>query len=202
MKKLIAVSFVALMASTNVMAEMSPKMYVGAGVGSTLNTEFSAGEDTWEADNSPMNFSLMFGAELNEMFRVEAELNINGDAEYEEYTSATNNYSQTYSQSSLMANGYFSIPTGSFIKPYLGLGVGYVKHSFEEKDTFGGTTTTNDKSGSNFAYQGMIGLDFALPDSPLTFGVEYKYLQTEFTEFDNVVDITSQSVMATARYAF
>ncbi len=204
MKKLIAVSFVALMPSSNVMAEMSPKMYVGAGFGSTLNTDFNVNDEKWDHDSGVMSFSLMFGAELNEMFRVEGELSINGDSEYKIRDNTWNeNYSQTYNQKSLMANGYFSVPTGSIIKPYFGLGVGFVKHSVDEIiDPDVGTTETNSKSGTNFAYQGMIGVDFALPNSPLTFGVEYKYLQTEFSEFSNTWDVNSQSVMATARYAF
>ena len=198
MKKLIAVSFVALMASSNVMAEMSPKMYVGAGLGLTTNTTLTIDADGIKSSmNDPvLNTSLMFGAELNKMFRVEAELNYNGTHEYAENSDTDTEYDRT----SFMANAFFTAPIDSAIKPYLGLGLGYADQSFYWKEKSTGDSETLESS--NFAYQGMIGAEYSLNDK-LNVGIEYKYFMADFDlPSGGAMDVSSQSVTAKVRYSF
>jgi opacity protein-like surface antigen len=80
-------------------------------------------------------------------------------------------FSGNVSTTSILGNTYWDIPTGSKFRPYLGVGIGAgilggkIKDQGQEADV----------TGSSFAYQGKVGLEYELARKGNAF-VEFKYL--------------------------
>ncbi|MBD5404992.1 porin family protein [bacterium] len=75
------------------------------------------------------------------------------------------------------ANAYVGLPLLPIIKPYIGMGFGYMQQEFK----YSGEKT---KSDWTVVPQYMLGLDVSLPLIPIAGGVEYRYIDTKFKGFE------------------
>jgi len=95
---------------------------------------------------------------------------------------------------SLMVNGYFDIPTGTALTPYILAGIGAAD---VEADILGDTL-----GDTVFAYQVGVGLAWALNDHVIL-DLKYKYFQTdEVEDSDLEVEISSHQIQVGLRYQF
>jgi OmpA-OmpF porin, OOP family len=105
----------------------------------------------------------------------------------------------------VMANLYYDIDTGTPLEVYLGMGVGLSDLSLHEVSTAGARLF--DGSALVFAYQPMIGVDYALNDR-LSIGLQYRYFATSAASFHDAaghefsVDSASHNILATVTYSF
>lgn len=86
----------------------------------------------------------------------------------------------------LLVNGYYDIPTGTKFRPYIGAGIGVGFISGKIKDE---GTETDLGSGSSFAYQGKLGLQYEVAKKGNAF-VEFKYLGISSYKSDAGSDIS------------
>ncbi|MGJ0604539.1 outer membrane protein [Cylindrospermopsis raciborskii] len=71
----------------------------------------------------------------------------------------------------ILLNGYYDIPTGSKLRPYIGGGIGLGFFRGDVKDNFGGSTNID---GSSFAWQAKAGVQYEVVRKGNIFG-ELKY---------------------------
>lgn len=85
------------------------------------------------------------------------------------------------------ANAYVGLPLLPVIKPYVGMGLGYLKQELKMpiEDT---DATYKTKSDWTVVPQYMIGLDVSLPLIPVAGGVEYRYIDSKFKGFDDTTE--------------
>ncbi|MFM5890771.1 MAG: P44/Msp2 family outer membrane protein, partial [Dolichospermum sp.] len=76
------------------------------------------------------------------------------------------------SQTTLLVNGYYDIPTKSKLRPYLGAGIGFGLISPNIKEQ-GSKIDTSDST--SFAYQGKIGVEYEVVEKGNAF-VEFRYV--------------------------
>jgi len=107
-----------------------------------------------------------------------------------------------------MVNGIMDINTGTKWTPFLGIGIGMSRVSYNSVKTKDGTTATIDTSDNVFAYQGMLGLAYEISES-WKIDLEYRYFHTRDTTFRDAsgTDISfdcnsNHSVIAGVRYLF
>jgi outer membrane protein OmpA-like peptidoglycan-associated protein len=130
--------------------------------------------------------------------------------------------SGTAATSALMFNGYydFNLGAGSFIQPYVGLGVGWAWSSLDQIKTVSPTSASTQTniagSESNFAYQAILGAAFPISAVPgLALTAEYRYFATldighdatvyrptGFSRSVTEVESANHSVLIGLRYAF
>lgn len=93
------------------------------------------------------------------------------------------------SSTALMANAYYDLENDTRFTPYIGAGIGVAHVDF---DTAGGD------EGTEFAYQGIVGVNYAI-DPKWHVGAEYRYFAT--TEVENS-DYDNHAVVGNVRYQF
>jgi outer membrane protein OmpA-like peptidoglycan-associated protein len=146
--------------------------------------------------------------------RVEGEVNYRkNDIDSANIGNARNAPGGDKSTLGLMVNALIDYDFG-FVQPYIGAGIGYAWT--EVSASQGGTTIVDDTVG-NFAYQGIVGLNFPISPVPgLYITAEYRYFATLENEFDtssafrarvpgaNTVDIdnANHSFLIGITYAF
>jgi OmpA-OmpF porin, OOP family len=108
-----------------------------------------------------------------EPFRVEGEL----EYRRSNYGAARVGGEDTLSTTSLMLNGYYDFQNDSSLKPYVGAGIGWARHDISDEGF--------DDSG--IAYQGTIGIAYALSDS-MDLDFAYRYFATADPDFPGVDD--------------
>lgn len=155
--------------------------YVGAGVGSS-KTKISADEKI-NMDGKTA-FSVYSGMEIPlPLIPIRAEV------EYLQLDSDKNGFdAKTYG---VGANAYVGLPLLPIVKPYIGMGLGYMKQELKDD---------GDKVKSDWTVvpQYMLGLDVSLPLIPIAGGVEYRYLDTKFKGFnDDDGDFSAKSKIHT-----
>jgi outer membrane protein OmpA-like peptidoglycan-associated protein len=102
-----------------------------------------------------------------------------------------------------MVNAIYGFNTGSDFTPYIGGGVGYLQHSFDSVTPIGGAIVDDDDGG--LAYQGIIGLGYALTPGIELF-VDYRYLASEDLDMTNSagvsvdVEYDSHTILAGLRF--
>jgi OmpA-OmpF porin, OOP family len=105
----------------------------------------------------------------------------------------------------VMANLYYDIDTGTPLEVYVGIGVGLSDLSLHDVSSAGARLF--DGSDLVFAYQPMIGVDYALNDR-LSIGLQYRYFATTAAHFHDTaghafsVASASHNILATVTYAF
>lgn len=105
----------------------------------------------------------------------------------------------------VMANLYYDFDTGTPLEVYLGIGVGFSDLSLHDVSTAGARLF--DGSGLVFAYQPMIGVDYALNDR-WSIGLQYRYFATTAASFHDAaghafsVATASHNILATITYSF
>lgn len=90
------------------------------------------------------------------------------------------------STSSVLVNGYYDIPTGSKFRPYIGAGIGAGIISAKIKDQ---GTERDLGTGSSFAYQGKVGLQYEIAKKGNVFA-ELKYLGISSYKSDSGNDVS------------
>ena len=90
------------------------------------------------------------------------------------------------STTSVLVNGYYDIPTGSKFRPYIGAGIGVGIISGKIKDQ---GTEIDLGSGSSFAYQGKVGLQYEIAKKGNAFA-EFKYLGISSYKSDSGNDVS------------
>ncbi|MEX2649951.1 MAG: outer membrane beta-barrel protein [Alphaproteobacteria bacterium] len=75
-----------------------------------------------------------------------------------------------------MVNALYGFDTESDFTPYVGAGVGWLRHGFDNVTPIGGGFIDDDDGG--FAYQGIAGLGYALTETIELF-IDYRYLRSE-----------------------
>ena len=171
----------ALVAMTSGAAVANPvwDLYTGLSIGAGAETVFG-GED--KKTSAAQSFGGILGIDLP-AFRIEGEYN---------YL----HQSDTHANLAFF-NAYFKMPS-TVVKPYLGLGVGWV---FDGK---------NDKYNIDFestaAYQGMLGVTLDTPALPFKFDIEARtvYMPDIYKiEADNTTpDVLHYEARIKARYIF
>jgi len=105
----------------------------------------------------------------------------------------------------VMMNAYLDLMNGSRIEPYIGFGLGVTSLSLTAKSPSGSRLI--DSSAHSFAFQPIIGVDFALTDR-LSVGLQYRYVKSvdpwlTTTSGQRIsVNNASHNVLATLTYHF
>ncbi|MCB1537933.1 MAG: porin family protein [Rhodospirillales bacterium] len=101
----------------------------------------------------------------------------------------------------VMANAYYDIPTATPVTPYIGAGIGIAHVKTDNYSTAG--TIISDGKDNAFAYQGILGADYALESDLSLFG-EYRYFSTEKVNmgYGNKGTYHNHALMAGLKYSF
>lgn len=83
-----------------------------------------------------------------------------------------------------MVNGLLDFKTGTRWTPFVGIGIGMSRVSYNSVKAKDGTSATIDDSNNVFAYQGMVGLAYDIAES-WKIDLEYRYFHTRDTTFKN-----------------
>jgi opacity protein-like surface antigen len=102
-------------------------------------------------------------------------------------TATSGNVDEDISSWAFTLNGYFDIATGSPFTPYVGVGAGAAIVNLDLETNLGNI----DDSDTVFAYQGIVGLAFALSQN-VDVGVEYRYFATSDPEFSGDFDTSAE----------
>ena len=168
-----------ILSSLILMAPKADAYYIGASVGSS-KTKVSV-EDKINMQ-SKTAFTVSTGMEIPlPLIPIRAEveyLQLNSDKDGADL--------KTYG---VGANAYVGLPLLPIIKPYVGMGLGYLKQDlkmpadFDDDDIYESKVKT--KSDWTVVPQYMIGLDVSLPIIPVAGGVEYRYIDSKFKGFND-----------------
>lgn len=168
-----------ILSSLILIAPKADAYYIGASVGSS-KTKVSV-EDKINMQ-SKTAFTVSTGMEIPlPLIPIRAEveyLQLNSDKDGADL--------KTYG---VGANAYVGLPLLPIIKPYVGMGLGYLKQDlkmpadFDDDDIYESKVKT--KSDWTVVPQYMIGLDVSLPIIPVAGGVEYRYIDTKFKGFND-----------------
>lgn len=105
----------------------------------------------------------------------------------------------------VMANLLYDFDTGTALTPYLGVGIGFSVLTLHNIST--GGAQLFDTSQFVFAYQPMVGVNYALTDQ-LALGLQYRYFATanvvlrDAAGHDFAIRSTSHNVLASLTYYF
>lgn len=181
-----------ILSSLILMAPKADAYYIGASVGSS-KTKVSM-EDKINMQ-SKTAFTVSTGMEIPlPLIPIRAEveyLQLNSDKDGSDL--------KTYG---VGANAYVGLPLLPIIKPYVGMGLGYLKQDvkmladFDDDGIYESKIKT--KSDWTVVPQYMIGLDVSLPLIPVAGGVEYRYIDSKFKGFnDTEEDFNAKSKIHT-----
>lgn len=170
-KKILVASLFSAMVLSSVNANA---FYVGAGVG---NSKTEVNDTKIDSDSA---FSVYTGLSIPLPL-----IPIRGEVEYAQFSSSENGVGdvKTYG---VAANAYVGLPLFPLIKPYVGMGLGYMQQKVEP------TGMSSKKSDWAVVPQYMIGVDVDLPLIPVAGGVEYRYIDASFdgdagSEYDSKI---------------
>ncbi|MGN0929157.1 MAG: outer membrane beta-barrel protein [Alphaproteobacteria bacterium] len=189
-KLLIASLVVSSIVGTSLKADA---FYVGAGVGSS-KTKVRVDDLDIKGDEKTA-FSVYSGMEIPlPLIPIRAEieyLHLKSDKDGNDAT--------TYGAS---ANAYVGLPLLPIIKPYVGMGLGYMQQELKmpliDEDNGLILGKLKDKSDWTVVPQYMLGFDISLPLIPIAGGVEYRYIDTKFKGFnDDDGDFSAKSKIHT-----
>ncbi|MBS3026186.1 MAG: outer membrane beta-barrel protein [Dolichospermum sp. DET50] len=164
--------------------------YVSGGVGIASPGNDLKVRDAFDQVNfgldSTAQWSIAGGYQLKN-YRTELELNyssfgINKGTVNTQSFPLDGNVSTT----SVLVNGYYDIPTGSKFRPYIGAGIGVGIISGKIKDQ---GTEADLGTGSSFAYQGKVGLQYEIANKGNAFA-EFKYLGLSSYKNDSGNDVS------------
>jgi opacity protein-like surface antigen len=183
--------------------------YVSAGAGPDfkpdigLNIDGSHATSTWKTG---------YGLFLAAGYKWDFGLRVEGEYSYRQATVRTFNTNIWYGShfdNSAMLNVLYDVPTGTNFIPYIGFGGGGSHISWADNFRAIGSPFIYDGSGIKFAYQGIVGIAYAItPRIDLT--VDYRYKGAESYTFHGSVQNTAitdfnertQSVFVGLRYSF
>lgn len=168
-----------ILSSLILMAPKADAYYIGASVGSS-KTKVSM-EDKINMQ-SKTAFTVSTGMEIPlPLIPIRAEV------EYLQLKS--DKYGEDLKTYGVGANAYVGLPLLPIIKPYVGMGLGYLKQELKGPADFDDDgiyeSTFKAKSDWTVVPQYMIGLDVSLPLIPVAGGVEYRYIDSKFKGFND-----------------
>ena len=158
--------------------------YIGAGAG-TSKTKV---EDV-SVDNKN-SFVLSAGYKLPLPF-----VPIRGELEYLQFQSEEDGIGSTKTYG-VSANAYVGLPLLPIVKPYVGMGFGYMQQKISP------VGYSSDKSDWKVVPQYMIGLDVDLPLLPVAGGVEYGYMDSSFDDDSGKYDSKIHTFLVKGRFYF
>lgn len=169
-----------ILSSLILMAPKADAYYIGASVGSS-KTKVRVDDMNIKGDEKTA-FSVYSGMEIPlPLIPIRAEieyLHLKSDKDGSDAT--------TYGAS---ANAYVGLPLLPIIKPYVGMGLGYMQQELKMPADFDGDdiyeSKVKTKSDWTVVPQYMIGLDVSLPIIPVAGGVEYRYIDSKFKGFND-----------------
>jgi opacity protein-like surface antigen len=116
------------------------------------------------------------GYQLTDWFALEGEVGVMAN-NIRSITDSTE-LEANYSNIPFLANVRFQCPHHCRLTPYIGGGAGVAASILAtDRITIGDITMTGSAADAVFAYQGFVGLSYAINDS-LSLGVEYRYFAT------------------------
>jgi opacity protein-like surface antigen len=161
--------------------------YVSGSVGAVMEGETIQSID---GSGNPFDTGLNYGGAIGYDFgsiRVEGELShLSGNHEHK--YSAGDKPASTVTEAtatSLMANAWYDVDTGTKFTPYLGGGIGMARVTSAQ--TVSTAYKTSGYSGTNteFAYQVGVGVDYSITEE-ITAGLGYRYLASGDNDFHTV----------------
>jgi len=193
------------------MAQQTRGYYVGGAVGGSFLQDVSprgGGADRKAEFNTGYVGLLDGGYGFGNGFRAELEFGYRRNDVDKIFGSATK--SGAIGAYSYMVNGLYdfdlsSIGLPSYIVPHVGGGLGAVTARFSDARFFNGHTVSG--QDTQFAYQGIIGADYALTPH-LKIGLDYHYLATNALRFKTELGQQTKStlqdheVLLALRYEF
>ncbi len=152
---------------------------LGFGVNSTTDSGLSGGASGSIDFNRGFGAIIRGGYAYGNGFRGELELGYRrNNADSLNATSVTGRARST----SLMANIYYDLNPGGVFTPYIGIGLGGARVSFDSIAPVGASSI--DDSDTVFAYQGILGADYRIADQVKLF-IDYRYFATQDPDFSN-----------------
>jgi opacity protein-like surface antigen len=201
-KKLLVVLCCLSLVQFAVSAEaVEPNFYVQGNIGYTavndadLTVADEPASDELSFDGG-WNVSAAAGVKLGNG-RVEGEIGYRTN-DFDEYSGSGEGVSEPadgeISNISFMVNGYYDIPTGTAVTPYVGGGIGVARIEIEPSGESYDDTV--------FAYQGAIGVGIAVSKT-VTIDLGYRYFATTDPDFEGTeVEYKSHNLLAGVRIVF
>jgi opacity protein-like surface antigen len=197
----LAIATLALSAGAAHAGDWRSNLYMKGGVGwnHANESEYTSGSTDFEEGYTVSGaIGYDFGA-----VRTELELAYRDNDVNDIYIGTTPqpNPGGDISSTAVMLNGYYDIPTGGAVTPYIGAGIGMAHVS--ANDFHVGTLSIGDETDDVFAYQGIAGANFAI-DGGFSLFAEYKYFATSDVDI-NTTDSASydnHSILAGFKYDF
>ena len=180
--------------------------YVGAALGLGLqgDADVSGTGIAASVDTDPAKVGLLsFGHAYGNGFRTEFEFSYSHTSV--DSVSGSSSSAGSIAALSGMVNALYDIPTGTKLKPYLGLGLGASRLSYNDVTPIGGSVLSD--RDTVFAYQGIAGVSYDLGDN-LALTTEYRYFRTADPSFNTdatgAVDseFTEHRIMVGLRWTF
>lgn len=134
------------------------EFYASLGAGTSINSGSTITNHVRSTYKNTPVYSLAGGYELPFISSI-IDTTIRAEGEYLRIRPKSKGEGKDSSFDGVMANGYVNIPF-PIVDPYVGMGVGMARFDHN----------------NSIAYQGIAGLDYALPMLPLTVSGEYRYL--------------------------
>lgn len=157
--------------------------YVGASFGeSKTDVDFDGTKTSTDRDTA---LSLSVGMTLPIPL-----IPIRGEIEYMQLNSSLP--TGDVSTNGVAANAYVGLPLFPIIKPYVGMGLAYLQQEIGDAE----------KSDWLLTPQYMLGLDISLPLIPIAGGIEYRYIDADFTRDSTKYNSGISSILIKARFEF
>lgn len=204
MKKVWRVSGVVLLALVLALAPMGTAMadnqkgpYVGLFMGYVIPSDLEVEEAGSPSTDLSLDNSYSLGIKAGYIIpqapyiAVELEYNYNfaADVDTQVVTSPEGSINVTGDDvkvSALMANLLFRYP-GDWIRPYIGFGIGWAWGEFKLTGTAGPETITVDESDNDWAWQFLLGVNFAFAKN-WSADIGYRYFAAENFSYSDLGD--------------
>jgi OmpA-OmpF porin, OOP family len=155
---------------------------VGAGASIAGNSKANEAQGTTKYKlSSKQGYagSVALGYYLNPNFRVEGQVgyltnNLKDVKENGSSVIGTTKFDGHLNTWTTMANVYYDVDADWALKPYVGLGLGLANTNAKIDGTLSGSAFEIKKSKSALAYQGIVGVKYAISED-VDLGLEYRY---------------------------
>jgi len=107
-----------------------------------------------------------------------------------------------HSSMALLLNGYYDFANDSKFTPFISAGIGYAQININDVNYVGSGVSDIDDDDKVFAYQGSVGVGYALSEQT-SFDVKYRFFGTTDPEFGtSSLEYGSHNIYAGIRFAF
>lgn len=179
------VALAAMMAGTAGVANATEGWYGRADVGYSVDGELTSDGESVGLEND-WTQHLGLGYAYDNGFRVEGELGHRFNQLEDDVFESGDVHAW-----SAMLNLFYDFNRGGAVQPYVGVGAGGVRLNGSAIDT--STATSFDDSDTVLAYQGLVGLGFALTEQ-LDLDIGYRYFVADGAEFAGQVQTAPETV--------